>query len=368
MSRAQFDSTENAQLRAKIDQAKRRLPLPDLMRELGHQEKRRTARCPFHSDEHPSFSVFHSSDGKGWQWKCHAGCGHGDEIDFLAKHFNISRRAAIKRYLDMAGFAPVSRNGASKSHECPESPECPECRLSPRSRESPESPVFPVHPVSNGQGLDEEREKVLRQLAARNACTERNTARKRLWKLLRDLRAVEKGSGRKLNLDQRKLVFEEWYRLSQPFLDPKKTRDDYFAAFLAQLPKVRVTTGEGNTLNKAFDAVSKLSGYELPEIPGMPNAPESWRRLAALHRELSRLTGAKTYFLTYRDAAKACPGLSHQTAHNITLALALPELEVIKIVHKGKAGLNSGEAAEFRYLLPRAEFPGEKDDEDECPF
>jgi hypothetical protein len=42
MSRRHFDTTENAELRAKIDQAKGRLPLPDLMRELGYEEKRRT--------------------------------------------------------------------------------------------------------------------------------------------------------------------------------------------------------------------------------------------------------------------------------------------------------------------------------------
>jgi hypothetical protein len=40
-------------------------------------------------------------------------------------------------------------------------------------------------------------------------------------------------------------VFNEWYRVSHAFLDPKKTRDDYLAAFLAELGKVRVPTGEG---------------------------------------------------------------------------------------------------------------------------
>ena len=58
MSGRQFDRTENAELRAKIDEAKRLLPLPDLMtNHLGlskHAEK--DAHCPFHKDEHPSFS------------------------------------------------------------------------------------------------------------------------------------------------------------------------------------------------------------------------------------------------------------------------------------------------------------------------
>src|SRR5436190_20499390 len=106
MSRRHFTSKDSAELRAKIDKAKPRLTLPDLMRRLGYDEKHigKSARCPFHLDEHPSFSVFHSKNGKGWQWKCHAGCGHGDEITLLVKHLNVPRPEAIRRYLEMAGF------------------------------------------------------------------------------------------------------------------------------------------------------------------------------------------------------------------------------------------------------------------------
>jgi len=201
--------------------------------------------------------------------------------------------------------------------------------------------------MSNGQGLEEE----LKALAARNACTEPGTARKKRFQLLRDLRAVEKRIGRELTTGELMPTFEEWYRLSQPFLDPAKTRDDYLAAFLAELRKVRFPTGEGDTFNKALEAVSKLSVSELPVIPGIPNADESWRRIAALHRELSRLCANGTYFLSYRDAAKVCDGLSHQAAHTLTFALA--RLGVVKIVRKGQARLNGGKTAEFRYLLPQ---------------
>jgi len=148
-------------------------------------------------------------------------------------------------------------------------------------------------------------------------------------------------------------AFNEWHRLSQPFLDPAKTRDDYLAAFLAELGKVRVPTGEGDTLNKARENVSKLPLSELPVIPGMPGAPESWRRLTALHRELSRLCANGIYFLSYRDAAKVCEGVSYQQAHTITGALV--RLGVIEIARKGKAGPNGGKAAEFRDLLSQSE-------------
>src|SRR6266446_5464166 len=103
MSRRHFDSTENAELRGKIDTAKLLLTLPALMRQLGYDEKHigKSALCPFHSDQHPSFSVFKGGDGF-WHYKCFV-CDTqgGDEIAFLVKHFKISRREAMKRYLEL---------------------------------------------------------------------------------------------------------------------------------------------------------------------------------------------------------------------------------------------------------------------------
>jgi AAA domain/CHC2 zinc finger len=84
--------------------AKQRLPLPALMYRLGLGEHaKKSARCPFHDDEHNSFSMW-QKDG-AWFWKCHAGCGAGDEINFFEKHKAISRGDAIKLFLEMAGCA-----------------------------------------------------------------------------------------------------------------------------------------------------------------------------------------------------------------------------------------------------------------------
>ena len=198
--------------------------------------------------------------------------------------------------------------------------------------------------MSNGQGLDKE----LEALAARNACTQCKPAKKGLWQLARDLRAVEKRIGRKLSNGELMLMYDEWYRLSQPLLGRAKPRDDYLAAFLAKPAKVRIPTGDGDTLNKALATVAKLSPDELPAIPEVPNAPERLRRIAALDRELSRLCGGKTYFLTCRDTAKVFPGLSHQAAWNVNGALA--QLGVIKVVRVGDARPN-GKASKFHYLL-----------------
>src|SRR5262249_46833337 len=141
-----------SELRQKIDEAKQRLPLPEMLARLELSEHaKKTARCPFpgHEDKHPSFSVFRGEDGF-WHWKCFSKCGDGDEIMFLSKLKGLSLPKAMNLYLEMAGF-PAQR--PSKSHEYPK---CP------GSRAFPKSPEYPVYPVSEGQGTDTELEKELR--------------------------------------------------------------------------------------------------------------------------------------------------------------------------------------------------------------
>lgn len=88
-----------------IADAKVRLPLPALLAKLDLSRHARTsARCPLHRDRSPSFSVYHGS--RGWRWKCHAGCGEGDEIDFLARLFSLSNSDAVGRFLSLAGGCP----------------------------------------------------------------------------------------------------------------------------------------------------------------------------------------------------------------------------------------------------------------------
>jgi hypothetical protein len=170
---------------------------------------------------------------------------------------------------------------------------------------------------------------------------------------------VEKEIRRKLQIAELAIAFDEWHGLSLPFLDPAKTREHYEAKFLSEYRKVRFATGEG-TLATALENVAKLSPDHLPVIPAKSNAPESWCRLAALHRELCRLT-IDSYFLSYRDAAKVFDGLGHQEAYEITGALAT--LGVIEVVNNGQAGVNSRKAAEFRHLLTVSENAAAQRDE-----
>jgi putative DNA primase/helicase len=92
-----------------ICDAKVTLPLPSLMRELGvGDHSKKSARCPLHEDRHNSFSVWQKNGA--WFWKCHAGCGEGDEITFLEQYKTISRGDAVKLYLEMAGVNGAAPN------------------------------------------------------------------------------------------------------------------------------------------------------------------------------------------------------------------------------------------------------------------
>lgn len=85
-----------------IAEAKSKLPMPDLFVRLGIANKAtKLCTCPIHKDSRPSFGIFKKRNGD-WNWKCFAGCGFGDEIDFLRIYWNISRSDAVRRYLDMA--------------------------------------------------------------------------------------------------------------------------------------------------------------------------------------------------------------------------------------------------------------------------
>jgi hypothetical protein len=63
---------------------------------------KKSARCMFHEDSRNSFSAYRRKDGT-WAWKCHAGCGGGDEADWLAKHLNLSNAEACREYIRLAG-------------------------------------------------------------------------------------------------------------------------------------------------------------------------------------------------------------------------------------------------------------------------
>ena len=84
-----------------VEEARRRLPLPELLVLLGLEHCcRRSCKSPFRQERRPSFGIF-ERDGRWW-WKDHGTGEHGDEIGFLARWTDAPRKEAFKAYLEMA--------------------------------------------------------------------------------------------------------------------------------------------------------------------------------------------------------------------------------------------------------------------------
>jgi len=83
-----------------LEKLKQTLPLPQLLKALGYGDgNQKKLCCPLHDDHSPSFSIFRKKNG-GWGWKCHAGCGSGDEIDFLAKLRGLDPKKDFRKVAD----------------------------------------------------------------------------------------------------------------------------------------------------------------------------------------------------------------------------------------------------------------------------
>jgi hypothetical protein len=63
-----------------------------------------TGLCPFHPDKSPSFSV----NLQTGLWKCYAGCGGGNIVDYHAKANNLSTKEAYQKLCEI--YVPESRN------------------------------------------------------------------------------------------------------------------------------------------------------------------------------------------------------------------------------------------------------------------
>lgn len=83
-----------------LEKLKQTLPLPQLLKALGFGDgNQKKLCCPLHDDKSPSLSIFRKKNG-GWGWKCHAGCGSGDEIDLLAKLRGLDPKKDFRKVAD----------------------------------------------------------------------------------------------------------------------------------------------------------------------------------------------------------------------------------------------------------------------------
>lgn len=111
--------------RSKIEKAKARLPLPDLLCVLGFKpppQGEGNMPSPFamnRRQKSPSLSLFRSRNS--WRWCDRTGGQEikGDEITLLEKLENLSRSDAIARYLALAGVEPTCGSTTPKKKSAP---------------------------------------------------------------------------------------------------------------------------------------------------------------------------------------------------------------------------------------------------------
>lgn len=91
-----------------VADCKRRLPMPDLWRQLDLRgEPRKAMKSPFREDRNESFSVF---EYKGaWFWKDHGDGTSGDEVDLICRSRGVDKGEAIRLYCELAGVEMTRR-------------------------------------------------------------------------------------------------------------------------------------------------------------------------------------------------------------------------------------------------------------------
>ena len=99
-----------------IKEAKGKLPLPQLMQAIGDGEfSKKSCRSPFRDgDNKHCFGIFQKADGE-WNFKDQVTGDFGDEVDYLAKRFDLTPEDARKEFLKLAGVEAPERNSKFKA-------------------------------------------------------------------------------------------------------------------------------------------------------------------------------------------------------------------------------------------------------------
>jgi hypothetical protein len=170
--------------------------------------------------------------------------------------------------------------------------------------------------------------------------------------------AMEKHHG-EFNLELRKLAFDAATEKMRP-----DKRCKLFAAYLGAFEKVK-TPMIRNIIVTAISNVAGLGLRDLPDIPGYSLASGNYKRILALHREMSLLSGGKEYFLSRRSMQEVAHGkVNRYEVGNVCVLLEV--YGQIKIVDRGKPRQGPGKgAARYRYIGPRQSNVAT---DDGCPF
>ena len=111
----------------RLQEAKRRLPIPELWKRLGLPgEYRRVCKTPWREDRNPSMSI--SKDGM--LWKDFGEDTGGDAVCFLERACGLSRKDACLKLIEMAGCQNITADLAAPkpapvSYKRPERPKLP---------------------------------------------------------------------------------------------------------------------------------------------------------------------------------------------------------------------------------------------------
>ena len=81
------------------EKVKRQITVLELVQNYVELNGKGVGRCPFHDDDHPSFSV----NIKENYWHCFSGCGGGSVIDFWMKLNNMDFQSAVKDLAERLG-------------------------------------------------------------------------------------------------------------------------------------------------------------------------------------------------------------------------------------------------------------------------
>ena len=171
--------------------------------------------------------------------------------------------------------------------------------------------------------------------------TERGTGNRRSFDLARAITT----SYRNMNMNDKDEIFRLWFAKSRPFLPSDVDEAKALATFYRQLTRVRFTD---TALQAACERALKSEWPFLAARDG----DEKLAKLAALHRELQRDTGAKSYICPVTVIVDFIP--VHFRPQANYLNYELEHENVIECVERGSPYMpgRKGKPTYWRYLLP----------------
>lgn len=149
------------------------------------------------------------------------------------------------------------------------------------------------------------------------ACRQNNSSLFMLARLKKDYETLI--SREALN-HEREYMFNRWAERSARFWRPGRTRDQYYEEFLEACSYARIGLHE----NPFPEAANRARNAPLVEVPGLTSG--DIRLLAAICRELQKMTGSSPFFVPTRQAGELLG------VHWGTVARWLRVLEVVGVI------------------------------------